>query len=129
MQVRRPIGVAVEITQQLAHRTVIGDGTILRLDRAEPVMAILTRYEDSKQVEIRLDPFLLHVVKAFLIGLPDVDPHALDGPTCGIGDSPGHDDILALAIEADMAPIGISGASATWNGPSMVDSDAPEGLR
>ena len=39
------------------------------------------------------------------------------------------DHVLALVVEADIGAHRSSGASATWNGPSTVLSEAPEGFR
>ena len=115
----------------LPDRAVVRDRIVFRLHRPEPVAAVGTGAEDAAQVEIRLDALLLHVVEALVIGLPDVEHGALrSAARRRVEDAAARSTMSSPFWSRQMlAPIGSSGASATWNGPSTVLSDAPDGLR
>src|SRR5580692_9690506 len=57
MQMRWTIGMASQRTEQLADRSVIGDGIVSWLDAAEPIAPIRSSAEDAAQVEVGLDAF------------------------------------------------------------------------
>ena len=41
----------------------------------EPVFPVLTGPKDAAQVEVRLNALLLDIIKALVIGLPDINLH------------------------------------------------------
>jgi hypothetical protein len=104
VEVRRPIGLTAERREELADRAVVGDRIKLGLDRTEPVAAVRAGAEDSTQVEVGLDTPLLHVVEAFVVGLPHVEHSARNRPAFSVEDPARDRHVLALAIEADIRP-------------------------
>jgi len=102
MQMCRAIGMPAEAFQQLPDRSVIGNGIVEWLCTAKPIAAIGTGREDTPQVEVGLDALLLHIVEAVVIGLPDIDRHALDWIAIGVGDAAMHKHRLALAIQRNV---------------------------
>ena len=59
---------------------------------------------------------LLHIIEAFVIGLPDIDLHTFKRVAVDIQDSAAHEHILALAIEADVGAHFIFRRSADMKG-------------
>ena len=45
---------------------------------------------------------LLHIIEAFVIGLPDIDLHTFERIAVDIQDSATHDHVLAFAVETDV---------------------------
>jgi hypothetical protein len=77
---------------------------VARHDRAEPVPALLVGGEHAAQVARRLDAWLLDVVEAVLVGLPDVDRGTRQRLTVRAGHLPGHQAGRALAVQRDVVP-------------------------
>ena len=102
VQMRRAVGVAPQGLQHLPHRTIGRDGVILGLDAAKPVGAVATGAEDAAQVKFGLDALLLDIIKAFVVGLPDVDLGGIYGITFYVDDAAAHEHGLAFLVEADV---------------------------
>lgn len=72
---------------------------------------------------------MLHIIKPVVIGLPHVDLGTRNVLALGVQNTSFDQHPLAFSVKADVGPHGRSGASGTWNGPSTVLSEAPQGLR
>src|SRR3984893_6554193 len=83
VDVRRAVRVARGRRQQRANRAVGRNRVVGRPDGAEPVGAILAGGEQATTVARRLHVRLLHVVKALVVRLPDVEYGA--GQRGGVG--------------------------------------------
>ena len=102
VQMRRAVGVAPQGLEHLPDRAIGRDGVILGLDATKPVGAVATGAEDAAQVKFGLDALLLDIIKAFVVGLPDVDLGGGDGITFYVEDAPAHEHGLAFLVEADV---------------------------
>ena len=102
VQVRRAVRMAPQGLQHLPHRAIGRYGVIPGLDAAKAVGAISASAEDAAQVKFGLDALLLDVVKAFVVGLPDVDFGGGDGLAFGVEDAPAHEHGFAFLVEADV---------------------------
>ena len=102
VQVRRAVRMAPQGLEHLPDRAIGGDGVIPGFDAAKAVGAISASAEDAAQVKFGLDALLLDVVKAFVVGLPDVDFGGGNGITFYVEDAPAHEHGLAFLVEADV---------------------------
>ena len=102
VQMRRAVRMAPQGLQHLPHRAIGRYGVILGLDAAKPVGAVAAGAEDAAQVKFGLDALLLNVVKAFVVGLPDVDLGGIYGITFYVEDAAAHEHGLAFLVEADV---------------------------
>lgn len=102
MQVRRAERLAAQRGQKRAHRAVLLDRIERRLHPAKPVFPRVIGAKRPAQVEIRLDAILLHVVKPFVFGLPDVDLGPRDRRTIGAKDATLHKNWLTLLIQTNI---------------------------
>jgi hypothetical protein len=99
VHVRRPVGMPAGGSQQLPDRTVVGDRVEARHDRAEPVPPLVVGGEQPAQVARRLDAGLLDVVKAVLVGLPDVHRRTVQRLAVRTGHPARHQARAARAVE------------------------------
>ena len=88
--------------EHLPDRAIGRYGVIPGLDAAKPVGAVATGAEDAAQVKFGLDALLLDIIKAFVVGLPDVDFGSVNRLALGIKDTPAHEHGLAFLVEADV---------------------------
>src|SRR6478736_8476285 len=99
---RRAIGVSSHLAEQLSDRPIMGDWVVPWLHSAEPVAPVWPRAKQATQVEIRLDAFLLNIIEALVIGLPDIEGCARDRLALDIADATVNHHILPLLVEADI---------------------------
>ena len=104
---RRPVGVPPEGRQQLADRTIVGNGIVSRLDADEGVAAVRIGGEHAAQIVLRLLPLLLDVVEAFVVRLPDLERDPGQRLARAIADLPPDQQGLALTIQTNVRTIGI----------------------
>ena len=68
-----------EFFQQLADRTIIGNGIGSRLRGSKPVTTVLLTVKLAAQIKFRLDALLLNIVEPIVIALPNIKARALNG--------------------------------------------------
>lgn len=93
----RPVGMPMQLLQELADRPVMGDGIRHGGDSLEPEDAAVVAADDAAAVGA-VAAGILHVVVTGGVGLPDIDLDALDGVTVGVAQGADDEQRLALGV-------------------------------
>src|ERR1700704_1270154 len=80
MDVRRAVRVPAHLAKQLSDGAVVGDRVEFRPDRFEPIRTVGIRGENTPKVHLRLKALLLNIIKALIIGLPNVEHSSRNRP-------------------------------------------------
>lgn len=101
IQMRQPKRVPPQAFQQVAHGAIVGDRIELGLDPFEPIGPRRIGPKHPTQVKRRLQAFLLHIVKALVIGLQDINLGIGNRPAVSGQDAALDQHRLAFLIQTD----------------------------
>ena len=108
MDVRSPVGMTPESAQQLAYGTIVGDGIVPRLHGFEPVFTVFVSRKHSTKVPVRLCAFLLNIIEAIIIGLPNINQSPGNGFSTCVDNSTFNSQRVALVVQTDICTVFVS---------------------